>query len=221
MGSEHHHGRTSAYMREPALGRSTRATQPIVASGDNGGSLGNYADPGTKVGVADASSRWAPVLTKNTTDTVHTSSFEYRVTLFQRLFASSADFDLACRPLVRSQIFAAYGTTTVRLMVMCDFDQRRHRCGKRADQAADHCVERHRRGDTRANGSQISEKTHKPIGKTTSRGWIRCLARLAGVRIGFLRCATTRTTDTSPFLMHTCRPFAAIYWKSDLRLRHR
>ena len=139
-------------------------------------------------------SRWATVLTANTTDTVHTSSFEFRATLFQRLFASSADFDLVCRPPVRSQIFAAYGTTTVRLIVMCDVDQRRHRCGKRADQAADHCVERHRlprarRGDTRANGSQISEKTHKQIGKTTSMGWIGCLARLAGVRIGFLRCA--------------------------------
>ena len=42
-------------------------------------------------------SRWATVLTANTTDTVHTSSFEYRATLFQRLFASSSDFDLVCR----------------------------------------------------------------------------------------------------------------------------
>jgi hypothetical protein len=59
---------------------------------------------------------------RNTTDTVHTSSFAYRATL---LFASSADFDV-CRPLVRSQIFVAYGTTTVRLIVICDVDQRRH-----------------------------------------------------------------------------------------------
>ena len=42
-------------------------------------------------------SRWATILTANTTDTVHTSSFEYRATLFQRLFASSSDFDLVCR----------------------------------------------------------------------------------------------------------------------------
>lgn len=59
---------------------------------------------------------------RNTTDTVHTSSFEYRAKL---LFASSADFDLVFRPLVRSQIFVAYGTTTVRLIVICDVDQRR------------------------------------------------------------------------------------------------
>ena len=30
------------------------------------------------------------------TDTVHTSSFECRATLFQRLFASPSDFDLVC-----------------------------------------------------------------------------------------------------------------------------
>jgi len=29
------------------------------------------------------------------------------------------------------------------------------------------------------------------------------------------------TTDTGPFFMHTCRPFAAIHRKSDLRLGHR
>jgi len=35
---------------------------------------------------------------RNTTDAVHASSFEYRATLFQRLFASlPSDFDLVCR----------------------------------------------------------------------------------------------------------------------------
>jgi hypothetical protein len=95
---------------------------------------------------------------RNTTDTVHTSSFEYRATL---LFAFSADFDLVCRALVRSQIFRRIGRD--------DGEIDRHmRCrsaqaplGKRADQAADHCAERDnrpraRRGDTPANGSQIS-----------------------------------------------------------------
>ena len=42
-------------------------------------------------------SRWATDPDRNTTDTVHTSSFEYRATLFQRLFASTSDFDLVCR----------------------------------------------------------------------------------------------------------------------------
>jgi hypothetical protein len=41
-------------------------------------------------------SRWATILSAKATDTVHMSSFEYRVTLFQRLLASSSDFDLVC-----------------------------------------------------------------------------------------------------------------------------
>jgi hypothetical protein len=40
-------------------------------------------------------SHWAPDPDRK--HTVHTSSFEYRATLFQRLFASPSDFDLVCR----------------------------------------------------------------------------------------------------------------------------
>ena len=42
-------------------------------------------------------SRQATILTINTAETVHTSSFEYGAKLFQRLFASSSDFDLMYR----------------------------------------------------------------------------------------------------------------------------
>lgn len=81
----------------PALGHSPRSTQRIVPSGDNGGRLGNYADPVTEVDVADACLSLGNHPDRNTTDTVHTSSFEYRAMLFQRLFASTSDFDLVCR----------------------------------------------------------------------------------------------------------------------------
>ena len=82
----------------PALGRSPRSTQPIVAGEVNDGRLGNYADPAAaRSALPMHASRWATILSANATDTVHTSSFEYRVTLFQRLFASSSDFDLVCR----------------------------------------------------------------------------------------------------------------------------
>src|SRR6185312_1284456 len=108
----HRHRRIAAYLRELArplskvnatdcIGRRQRRETRKLRRSSHGGRrclcmplVGNHPE-------------------RNTTDTVHTSSFEYRAKL---LFASSADFDLVFRPLVRSQIFAAYGTTTVRLI---------------------------------------------------------------------------------------------------------
>ena len=73
-------------------------TRPIVAGEGNDGRLGNYTDRATaREALLMHASRWVTIPTANTTDTVHTSSFECRATLFQRLFASPSDFDLVCR----------------------------------------------------------------------------------------------------------------------------
>jgi len=98
----------------PALGHSPRSTQRIVPSGDNGGRLGNYADPAiARAALPMHASCWVTILTANTTDTVHTSSFEYRAMLFQRLFASTSDFDLVCRVPRGRQPERAVGTQLV------------------------------------------------------------------------------------------------------------
>jgi hypothetical protein len=72
----------------------------IVASVVNDGRLGNYADPAAaKSALPMHASRWATILSASATDTVH-ALIRLCVTPFQRLFASSSDFDHVSREFV-------------------------------------------------------------------------------------------------------------------------
>ena len=94
----HRHRPTAAYLRETGIRPLSKVSSADCSERGQRWETRKLRRSGRReVSVADARLSLGNRLSANATDTVHTSSFEYRVTLFQRLFASSSDFDLVCR----------------------------------------------------------------------------------------------------------------------------
>jgi hypothetical protein len=94
----HRHIRTAAYLREPGIRPLCKVSSADCSGRGQRRETRKLRRSGRReVSVVDACLSLGNHPDRNTTDAVYASSFEYRATLFQRLFASPSDFDLVCR----------------------------------------------------------------------------------------------------------------------------